>query len=88
MQDGTPLRAKASVKFEEAIDANLIDSEANNKSPDLTHHITVKEGDKLPLICHEVYGDCGYYLEVAAYNGLVNYRDLEPGSQLFLPPIK
>ena len=88
MPDGTPLRAKASVKFEEAIDANLIDSEANNKSPDLTHRITVKEGDRLPLICYEVYGDSSYYLEVASYNRLVNYRNLEPGSELYLPPIK
>ena len=87
-QDGTPLRAKASVKFEEAIDASLIDSEANNKSPDLTHLIVVKEGDRLPLICHEVYGDCGYYLDVARYNNLVNYRNLVPGTELYLPPIK
>lgn len=88
MEDGTPLRAKASVKFEEAIDANLIDTEANSKSPDLTHLIVVKEGDKLPLLCHDVYGDCGYYLEVARYNGLVNYRNLVPGTKLYLPPIK
>jgi uncharacterized pyridoxamine 5'-phosphate oxidase family protein len=87
-KDGTPLRAKATVKFEEAIDANMIAKEANNKSPDLTHVFTIKQGDSLPLICYEVYGDSSYYLEVAKYNNLVNFRNLKPGSELYLPPLK
>ena len=87
-QDGTPLRAKASVKFEEAIDANLIAKEANNKSPDLTHMVTVKQGDTLPVICNEIYGDCSYYLDVAKYNNIINFRNLIPGTKLYLPPIK
>ena len=87
-KDGTPLRVKASVKFEEAVDANLISKEANNKSPDLTHLIIVKQGDKLPLICYNVYGDCSYYLEVAKHNNIVNFRNLVPGTKLYLPPIK
>ncbi|MEE9361206.1 MAG: LysM peptidoglycan-binding domain-containing protein [Cellulophaga sp.] len=87
-QDGTPLRAKASVKFEEAIDANLIAKEANNKSPDLTHFILVKEGDTLPLLCFRTYGDCQYYLDVAKYNSIVNFRNLKPGATIYFPPIK
>lgn len=87
-KDGTPLRAKAAVKFEEAIDANMIAKEANNKSPDLTHLITIKDGDTLPDICNEVYGDPGYYMEVARYNQIVNFRSLTPGSKIYLPPIK
>ena len=55
-EDGTPLRAKASVKFEEAIDANLIAKKASSKSPDLTHMVIVKEGDTLPLICQSICG--------------------------------
>ena len=87
-QDGTPLRCKANVKFEEAIDANLIAKEANNKSPDLTHLVVVRDGDSLPLLCNDVYGDCSYYIEVAHYNNLVNFRNLIPGSKIYFPPIK
>lgn len=87
-KDGTPLRAKASVKFEEATDASLLAKEANNKSPDLTHLIIVKQGDTLPLICNDVYGDCSYYIEVAKYNNMTNFRNLVPGTKLYLPPIK
>lgn len=86
--DGTPLRAKLSVAFEEAIDADLIAKEANNQSPDLTHLIEIKEGDTLPLICYRIYGDSSYYMEVAAYNNILNFRDLTPGTKIYLPPIK
>jgi len=86
--DGTPLRAKAGVKFEEALASTIIAAEAGSKSPDLTHHVLVKEGDNLPLICKEAYGDPSYYLEVARYNKLVNFRNLIPGTELYLPPIK
>jgi len=86
--DGTPLRAKATVKFEEALDANVIAREAGDESPDLTHFFMVKEGDTLPLICYKVYGDSSYYLDVAEYNNLINYRNLVPGTELYLPPIK
>lgn len=87
-QDGTPLRAKANVKFEEATDANLLAREANNKSPDLTHIITVKEGDTLPNLCYNMYGDPSYYLEVASFNKLLDFRDLIPGTKIYLPPIQ
>ncbi|MDN3643359.1 LysM peptidoglycan-binding domain-containing protein [Lutimonas halocynthiae] len=86
--DGTPLRAKSSVKFEEASDTNTIAKEANPQSPDLTHWVLVKEGDTLPMICYDIYGDCSYYLEVAKQNKIINFRNLIPGTELYLPPIK
>lgn len=86
--DGTPLRAKLSVSFEEAVDAELISKEANNRSPDLTHLIEVKDGDTLPLICFRTYGDSSYYLDVAKYNNILNFRDITPGTKIYLPPIK
>lgn len=86
--NGIPLRATASCKFMQAVDASILAKGANNKSPDLTHLIEVKQGDTLPLLCYKVYGDSSYYLEVARYNNLVNFRNLKPGSKLYLPPIK
>lgn len=86
--DGTPLRAKASVNFEQALDASEIEKSADDKSPDLTHQIVILEGDTLPLICHNVYGDSSYYLEVAAFNKLTNFRKLDPGTVIHLPSIK
>lgn len=87
-QDGTPLRAKASVTFEEALDATIISKGANNNSPDLTHSVVFKQGDTLPLICDRIYGDSSYYLEVAKFNNIVNFRSIAPGTKLYIPPIK
>lgn len=88
MVDGTSLRAKASVTFEQALDANMIGKKANNKSPDLTHLVVVRDGDTLPIICNDIYGDPTYYLEVAKYNNLVNFRNIAPGTRIYLPPVK
>ncbi len=86
--DGTPLRAKLTTAFEGAISADDIAAEADNQSPDLTHYIEVKEGDTLPLICYKVYGDSSYYMEVATFNNILNFRDITPGTTLYLPPLK
>ncbi|MAK35846.1 MAG: hypothetical protein CMC15_06690 [Flavobacteriaceae bacterium] len=87
-KDGTPLRAKASVSFQEAIDETMINKIANKRSPDLTHYVVVKAGDTLPLLCHEIYGDQFYYMEVAKHNNIANFRNLTPGTKLYMPPLK
>jgi len=85
--DGTPLRAVAKVKFISHIEAEKRASKENNQSPDLTHYRVVKDGDTLPLMTHRIYGDSKYYLEVAKANGITNFRSLQPGQELFFPPI-
>ncbi len=54
----------------------------------MSHLITVKSGDTLPLLCHKVYGTSVHYAEVARANGLSNFRDLAPGTQLLFPPLR
>lgn len=86
--DGTPLRAKASVTFEEALSNSVIAQEAGNESPDLTHTVVFKAGDTLPNLCNQIYNSPGYYLEVANYNNIINFRSIKPGDQLYFPPLK
>lgn len=85
--DGTPIRATASVKFISHVEAEKRAAGENNRSPDLTHYRMVKQGDTLPLMTYEIYGDSKYYLEVARVNNLSNFRKLIPGQQLFFPPL-
>lgn len=85
--DGTPLRATASVSFENHRNDFLREAVAQPASPDLTHLRTVQEGDTLPLMCNRIYGDSSLYLEVARANKLLNFRALQSGQQLFFPPI-
>ncbi len=86
--DGSPLRAKLRAAFSENIEDTLRVAEEGNNSPDLTHQRQVKEGDTLPLMVHRIYRDPAYYLEVAAANGLRNFRRLERGQGLIFPPLK
>jgi len=85
--DGTPIRAIAKVKFKSSIEDLKRAAKENKQSPDLTHVRKVKQGDTLPLMCHKIYGDPKYYLQVAEINGLTNFRDLKPGTDLFFPPL-
>ncbi len=86
--DGTPIRALATVKFKSSIEEQKRAAAEDRTSPDLTHVRKVKAGDTLPLMCHRIYGDPKYYLQVAAANGMNNFRKLEPGTDLFFPPIE
>jgi nucleoid-associated protein YgaU len=85
--DGTPLRAKVDASFVGFHDNKDTQAELKLSSPDLTHLVTVMPGDTLPMMCERIYGDSGYYREVAAANGLDGFRRLRVGSELAFPPL-
>lgn len=85
--DGQPLRATAKAVFKKSIEEQQRAAEENNNSPDLTHIRVLKAGDTLPLLCHNIYGEAGRYLQVAQVNGLSDFRALKPGTEIFFPPI-
>lgn len=85
--DGTPIRAVAKVKFKSSIEELKRAAKENRQSPDLTHRRRVRAGDTLPLLCYRIYGDPRYYLPVAAANGIDNFRQLTPGTEITFPPI-
>ncbi len=86
--DGTPIRALAKTKLIEFVEEELRAAQENNQSPDMTHYRKVHEGDTLPLLTYQIYGDSKYYLEVAKANGLTNFRRLKTGTELFFPPLQ
>ena len=85
--DGTPTRALAKVKFKSSIEEQKRAAKENKSSPDLTHVRQVRLRDTLPQLCFDVYGDPGYYLQVARENGLNDFRSLASGSSVVFPPI-
>lgn len=86
--EGVPLRAKVDLSFVSSTTPQAAQNAAAASSPDLSHHIVVRDGDTLPLLCHRVYGDPDYCLEVAAHNGLAGFRRLQPGQALIFPPLE
>lgn len=85
--DGTPLRAKADATFIGYMDEQAIAKKANQASPDMSHVVTVKSGDTLPLLCYGIYGSSVYYPQVARVNGLTGFRELIPGTQIYFPQL-
>ena len=86
--EGLPLRAVGKAKFCESISSTLAEAECKTNSPDLTHTRMVKAGDTLPLMTERIYGDDKYYLEVARINNITSFRQLQPGTEIFFPPIE
>ena len=86
--DGVPLRAVITATFTDNSDDQTRVAVAQDQSPDLTHRRVVKAGDRLPAMCQKIYGDPRLYLRVAAANGLDDFRRLEPGSEIYFPPLE
>jgi hypothetical protein len=86
--DGTPLRATVKAKFTSTVENELRIKKQADKSADITHKRKVKAGDTLPLLCYQVYEDPACYIQVARANHLGSFRNLEPGTTLFFPPIE
>ncbi len=85
--NGTALRVKANCTFQGTKSEKQIALEQSNASPDLTHIREIKDGDSLPLLAHKIYGNAALYLELARVNKLVNFRRLQSGTRLSLPPV-
>lgn len=85
---GEPLRAMLDLEFKSYVSSEEEALRANRSSPDMSHLVEVRAGDTLPLLCHRIYRDSSYYIEVARHNNLTDFRDLEPGSKLHFPPLR
>ena len=87
LPDGKPCRATANLSIKEAQTAKE-QLEANPRnSPDHTKRRTVKAGETLALIAHEEYDDPGEWRRIADANGIMDPKDVKPGTVLTLPPI-
>lgn len=85
---GEPLRATIKLGFTGFMSKEEEALRANRSSPDMSHLVEVKAGDTLPLLCHRIYRDSSYYLEVARVNNMTDFRNLEPGTKLHFPPLR
>jgi nucleoid-associated protein YgaU len=86
-QDGTPLRAVASCAFCESVPDAVRVRKDNASSPDLTHIRDIQDGDTLPLLAYQIYGNANLYLEVARANKLIDFRRLRSATRLQFPPV-
>ena len=86
-KNGAPLHAVLKTCFIEDIDSAKRTRQEGKSSPDLTHSRIVKAGDTLPLLSKEIYGSAHHYLRLAQVNGLNDFRNLVPGTEIIFPPL-
>lgn len=86
-KNGDPLRAKITANFQKYVSDDERVAEERRNSPDLTHFRTLKAGDRLDLMTHRIYNDTSYLLQVARANKLASFRNLQPGLEVYFPPI-
>ena len=86
--DGSALRAKVNLSFQSYIDSKTKARSQNNKSPDVTHQLLVRDGDNLPSIAYSIYRNPDYFIELAKANRLDKFRSLAAGTMLMAPPLK
>ncbi len=86
--NGIPLRAVITASFTDNSDDTTRVAMAQDQSPDLTHLRVIKAGDKLPVLCNEIYGDPRLYLRVAQANGIDDFRNILPGMRILFPPLE
>lgn len=86
--DGNPIRSEVACSFSHHTSLEEQAAEERRSSPDMTHYHLVKEGDTLPNIAEKIYGDPAFYMELARINSLIDFRNLEAGTRITLPPIE
>ncbi|NVB43285.1 hypothetical protein G6O69_36005 [Pseudenhygromyxa sp. WMMC2535] len=86
-RSGAPRRAEIDAVFVEDLHPPKASAQDRLNSPDLTHHRVVRAGDTLPQMCAMIYGSAHYYLRVAEFNGIDDFRVLVPGTELSFPPL-
>ncbi len=86
--EGVPLRATLTVSLREFKTLATQLSQLNLQSTDHTRVHTVRQGETLPKIAYDFYGDPGRWKLIAEANGLLRPRLLGAGQVLELPPLR
>lgn len=87
LPDGTPVRARMQVTFNEFADPVLQAMAQKNETADYTKLHVVSEGETLSAIAGRMYDNPQLWRPIAIVNGLDNPRAIDVGRQLVVPSL-
>jgi len=85
LPDGTPVRARLQVVFNEFRNVDLEAKEVKRETADYTKRYVVNQGETLSGIAGSSYGDPALWRVIALANAIDRPRDLTAGQELVLP---
>jgi hypothetical protein len=88
LDDGTPVRVRASLSFKEYLPVSQQLSNTPRSSPDKRKVHQVKLGETLWQLAYQAYHNPGCWKILAEANNITNPRLLVPGTYLVMPPLK
>lgn len=86
--DGIPLRAELKVTLTGYCSQKEEKSHFSKRSPDVSRLVTLREGQTLAALCHEIYGDPLLVGQVARINNLDSYRNIPAGTKILMPMLR
>jgi nucleoid-associated protein YgaU len=85
LPDGTPVRARLQVTFNEFRNVDLEAKEIKRETADYSKVHTVSEGETLSLVAWRTYGNPASWRPIALRNAVENPRSLRVGQRLVIP---
>jgi hypothetical protein len=86
--DGTPLRSKVVINLKQIVDASSLPKQNPTSGGSPGERLrTIYQGETLPGIAFEEYGDSGKWRYLAEINDLDDPRCLRPGQTLYIKPL-
>jgi LysM repeat protein len=87
VEDGTPVRARLTVTFNEFLDAETEAQEVNRQTADFSKVHVVQRGETLSRIAAALYDDPTIWRPIAVANNLDDPRAISVGQPLLIPSL-
>lgn len=87
MPDGTPVRARLQVTFNEFSNVELEAKDIKRETGDFSKHYVVGQGETLSTIAWRTYRNPALWRPIARHNNIDNPRELNIGMRLVLPKV-
>jgi nucleoid-associated protein YgaU len=86
-EDGTPVRARLQVTFNEYRNVEMEAKEVKRETGDYSKYYVVGQGETLSAIAYRTYGDPALWRPIALRNDIATPRQLPVGTRLIVPQL-